>query len=61
MTTVNRISITKDEDDKDIIKLSVNAYDNVTIQCWALDKNSKPNLVRITDFPAFDHVKLPTL
>ena len=33
--------------------------DHVAIHCWALDKESKPHLLRFTDFPAFCHVELP--
>lgn len=33
--------------------------DHVAIHCWALDRESKPNLLRFTDFPAFCHVELP--
>lgn len=33
--------------------------DHVVIHCWALDKESKPNLLRFTDFPAFCYLELP--
>ena len=33
--------------------------DNVSIHCWALDKDSKPHLLRFLDFPAFCHIELP--
>ena len=33
--------------------------DHVAIHCWALDRESKPHLLRFTDFPAFCHVELP--
>lgn len=31
----------------------------VAIFCWALDKQSKPHLLRIHDFPAFCYIELP--
>jgi DNA polymerase elongation subunit (family B) len=56
--------------DDNVTKLSVHAYDwtvkdvygdddHVAIHCWALDRESKPYLLRFTDFPAFCHVELP--
>jgi len=33
--------------------------DHVAIHCWALDRESKPYLLRFTDFPAFCHLELP--
>jgi len=50
--------------------LSVHAYDwtvrdvygdddHVAIHCWSLDRESKPHLLRFTDFPSFCHVELP--
>lgn len=33
--------------------------DHVAIHCWALDRNSKPHLIRYTDFPAFCQIELP--
>lgn len=51
--------------------VTVHAYDwvihdkyaddgHVAIHCWALDKESKPYLLRINNFPAFCFVELPT-
>lgn len=50
--------------------LTVHAYDwrvrdesddngHVVIHCWALDKESKPHLLRFHDFPAYCYVELP--
>lgn len=33
--------------------------DNLAIHAWCLDRESKPHLLRINDFPAFCHVELP--
>jgi len=33
--------------------------DSVNIHCWALDNESKPYLLRITNFPAFCYLELP--
>ena len=33
--------------------------DNLAIHAWCLDRQSKPHLLRINDFPAFCHVELP--
>ena len=33
--------------------------DHVAVHCWSLDRNSKPHLLRFTDFPAFCHLELP--
>lgn len=57
-------------DNTGITSLSVHAFDwtvkdvfgdedNVAIHCWALNRQSKPNLLRFTDFPAFCHLELP--
>lgn len=35
--------------------------DEVAIHCWGLDRDSKPHLLRIVDFPAFCHVELPLM
>ena len=32
---------------------------HVVIHCWALDKESKPHLLRFHDFPAYCYVELP--
>lgn len=55
---------------EDIETLQVHAFDwtvrdsygdddHVVIHCWALDRESRPNLLRFTDFPAFCHIELP--
>jgi len=31
----------------------------LNIHFWTFDKDSNPNLIRITDFPAFCNVELP--
>lgn len=33
--------------------------DNLAIHCWALDRNSNPYLLRVTDFPCFCYIELP--
>lgn len=33
--------------------------DHVAIHCWALDRESKPNLLRFNDFPAFCQLEMP--
>jgi DNA polymerase elongation subunit (family B) len=54
----------------DKVTLSVHAYDWVVrdrfgdddrtaIHCWALDRESKPHLVRFVDFPVFCQLELP--
>lgn len=54
----------------DTVVLNVHAFDwtvkdmagdddHVAIHCWALDRESRPHLLRYTDFPAFCHVELP--
>lgn len=60
-----------DHQQADIKTLQVHAFDwtvrdlygddddHVVIHCWALDRESQPNLLRFTDFPAFCHVELP--
>src|SRR5258708_36050818 len=35
--------------------------DHVNIHCWALDRESRPCLLRFTDFFAFCHVELPMI
>ena len=34
--------------------------DTTTIHCWALDRDSKPNLIRILGFPVMAHIELPS-
>jgi len=52
-------------------KLTIHAYDwiikdgytddgGLAIHAWCLDRDSKPNLLRIESFPAFCHIELPT-
>ena len=59
-----------DEEDQTTTVLSVHSYDwsvkdvygdddHVAIHCWSLDRESRPHLLRFTDFPAFCHVELP--
>jgi len=35
--------------------------DSTTIECWALDRYSKPYLLRIVDFPVFCYIELPLI
>jgi DNA polymerase elongation subunit (family B) len=35
--------------------------DSTTIECWSLDQNSNPYLLRITDFPVFCYIELPLI
>lgn len=53
-------------------KITVHAYDwiirdkggdddKTTIECWSLDKESDPHLLRIVDFPVFFFIELPLI
>lgn len=53
-------------------KLTVHAYDwiirdkggeddKTTIECWSLDQQSNPYLLRIVDFPVFCYIELPLI
>ncbi len=55
---------------KGLTNLTLHAYDwkikddyddngHVVIHAWCLDRDSKPNLIRFHDFPAYCHVELP--
>src|SRR3990167_7348024 len=42
-----------------VIRDKYNDNDHLAIHCWALDKDSKPYLLRIVDFPCFCYIELP--
>jgi len=42
-----------------VIKDEYGDEDNVNIHCWGLDKDSKPHLLRFTDFNVYCYVELP--
>lgn len=44
-----------------LFKDSYSDDDSVVIHSWALDKNSKPYLLRFLNFPVFCYIELPTL
>ena len=41
------------------IKDAASDEGHVVIHCWALDRDSKPYLLRIEDFPMFCYIELP--
>ena len=42
-----------------VVKDEYGDDDNVNIHCWGLDRNSKPYLLRFTNFNVYCYIELP--
>lgn len=42
-----------------VVRDKFNDDDHLAIHCWALDRESKPYLLRVVDFPCFCYIELP--